>query len=95
MNIHGAPIPLYFDYEVFDIPNNPMTNEEYEVAYYGHHFKDSLEMHKAYANKAPDSYQFKFPPNMNVIEAMQASQKRKRDFFRPFLGMNPVLIERQ
>ena len=38
MNIHGAPIPLYFDYESYDIPINPYTNEEYEVTYYGYRF---------------------------------------------------------
>lgn len=72
INITGAPIPLYFDYEWFDIPVNPLTGEEYDISYYGHRFKDSLEMHKAYANKANDSYKFKFPPNMNVLEAMAA-----------------------
>ena len=79
MNITGAPIPLYFDYEWFDIPINPVTNEEYDVVFYGHRFKDSLEMHKAYANRNNDSYKFKFPPNMNVLEAMSAGQKRKRE----------------
>ena len=28
-NIHGAPIPLHFDYETFEIPTDPFTNEEY------------------------------------------------------------------
>lgn len=49
-NINGAPIPLYFDYESFDIPANPMTNEEYDITFYGNRFKDSIEMHKAFAN---------------------------------------------
>ena len=73
MNITGAPIPLYFDYETFDLPINHLTNEEFDVTYYGNRFKDSLEMHKGYANIVSSdlsSYKFKFPPNMNVIEAM-------------------------
>lgn len=89
MNIHGAPIPLYFDYETFDVVTNPATNEEYDVNYYGCRFKDTLEMHKAYANFSTESYKFKFPPNMNVIEAMQLGQRRKREDPRPFIGINP------
>lgn len=73
MNITGAPIPLYFDYEQFDIPINPLSNGEYGIAFYGHRFKDSLEMHKAFANLKNDSYKFKFPPNMNVLEAMSGA----------------------
>ena len=49
-NVHGAPIPLYFDYESFDIPINSINNKEYDILYYGHRFKDSLEMHRTYAN---------------------------------------------
>ena len=59
------------------MPLNPFNpNEELPITYYGPRFKDSLEMHKAYANKknysdgTDISYRFKFPPNMNVIEAM-------------------------
>ena len=50
MNVSGAPIPLYFDYETFDAPINPQTNTEFSVLYYGNRFRDSLEMHRAYAN---------------------------------------------
>ena len=51
--MHGAPIPLYFNYETYEdcIPINPATEEEYPVTYYGHRFKDSIDMHKAFANK--------------------------------------------
>lgn len=90
MNIHGAPIPLYFDYETFDIPVNPMTNEEYDVSYYGYRFRDSLEMHRTFSNTGPNAYKFKFPPNENVLDAIGATQRRKRqDEERPFVGMNP------
>ncbi len=69
-NVHGAPIPLYFDYESFDdcMPVNPQTQEEYPVAYLGPRFRDSIDLHKAYANKN-SGYRFKFPTNMNLIEA--------------------------
>lgn len=49
--ISGAPIPLYYDYEPFDIPINPLTNEEYDPIYYGPRPKHSLDVHKLYANK--------------------------------------------
>jgi len=98
-NIHGAPIPLYFDYEDMEVPINPQTDEEYPVTYYGPRFRDSLEMHKAFANKTltlPNgdelqTYRFKFPPNMNVIEACMPPKKKLED--RPFLGMNPAIKE--
>jgi len=48
-----------------------MTKEEYDVSFYGTLHQDSHEIHKAFANK-PDSYVFKFPPNMGVIEAMKS-----------------------
>jgi len=94
--VHGAPIPLYFDYETFDVPLQPYSNEELPVSYYGFRFKDSLEMHRMYANQAENNYKFKFPPNQNVIDAIIGSQKRKRkDDDRPFIGMNPLMIQPQ
>jgi hypothetical protein len=33
--ISGAPIPLYYDYEHFEIPINPLINEPYEPIYLG------------------------------------------------------------
>jgi len=49
-------------------------------------------MHKLYANKGPETYKFKFPPNMNVIDAISGSLRRKReDITREFIGMNPIL----
>ena len=33
--IFGAPIPLYYDYEPFEIPVNLSTNKEYEPFYLG------------------------------------------------------------
>jgi hypothetical protein len=73
---------------------NPYSEELMPVTYHGPRFKDSLEMHRAFANKlqeenpsskpnngsgalAMGSYKFKFPPNMNVIDAMQAGQSKK------------------
>ena len=55
-------------------------------------------MHKAFANKTladgRQSYKFKFPQKMNLIEAAQASHKRNHDSeSRPFNGMNPVIAE--
>ena len=62
MTVRGAPIPLYFDYETYDTPVDPITLEEYEITYYGHRFRDSLEMHKCFSNH-DQRYKFRFPPN--------------------------------
>jgi hypothetical protein len=48
--VSGAPIPLYYDYEPFEIPINPITNEEYTPLYLGARPKNSLEVHKLFAN---------------------------------------------
>jgi len=88
--VHGAPIPLYYDYEEFDFPVSPATKEEYPVVYYGPRFKDSLEMHRQFANRS-GSYGFKFPPNMNLIEAITKGARTRPDQPRPFEGMNPEL----
>jgi len=93
----GAPIPLHFDYETFDnyVPVNPATNEEYPVTYYGPRFKDSLEMHKAFANQnfkdGMSSYKFKFPNNMKLFEACSVKKPQQDDEERPFTGMNPII----
>jgi hypothetical protein len=55
-------------------------------------------MHKAFANKSEtlsngeelQTYRFKFPPNMNVIEACMPPKKKSED--RPFTGMNPLIL---
>ena len=76
-DIHGAPIPMYFDYEQNELPTNTETGCDYPIYYLGNRFSDSLDMHQRFANKVkmlgPDeisSYHFKFPPNQNVIDAM-------------------------
>lgn len=82
--VAGAPIPLHFDYEQFEDPRHPLTQEALEPVYLGPRFRDSLEMHRAFANR-PDSYPFAFPPRMNVIEALQGAKRPQR----AFVGMNP------
>jgi len=72
MDVAGAPIPLYYDYEPFVIPINPATCKECEALYMGPRYKHSLAMHKAFANKFDSvhnrmSYTFKEPPNMSLI----------------------------
>jgi len=67
----GAPIPLYYEYEPISIPINPLTNEEFEVLYYGPRPKNSLEMHKLFSNlktQRGTSYPFKFPANMAQLQ---------------------------
>jgi len=48
--ISGAPIPLYYEFEQFSIPINPLTNEEYDPLYLGPRYKHSLAIHKVFAN---------------------------------------------
>ena len=80
--INGAPIPLYYDYETFNVPENPFTKEELTVSYYGPRFNNSMQVHKAFSNKTFDkevesecwnrkSYDFKMPTNSNVLEAIE------------------------
>ena len=83
--ILGAPIPLYYDYETFEVPININTKEEFLVNYLGPRIGNSLDMHKAFANindsekinqqihgisSLAKTYQFKFPPNQNLIDAI-------------------------
>ena len=50
-NLSGAPIPLYYDYEEFVPPINPLTMKPYIPLYYGPRRDNSLDVHKAYAIK--------------------------------------------
>jgi hypothetical protein len=70
-DVAGAPIPLYYDYETFDLPVNPLTGDPYDVIFMGPRYRHSIAMHKAFANKllpnGKPSYSFKEPPNMSLI----------------------------
>lgn len=92
--ISGAPIPLYYDFEPFEVPINPQTNEEYIPVYLGPRHKHSLNVHKMFANKngslGEPTYPFKFPGNLSMIEAIMKSIHRQEEP-REFIGMNPLL----
>ena len=45
-DIHGAPIPLRFDFEGVELPINPNTQDEYPIYYIGKRYADSLTMHR-------------------------------------------------
>ena len=105
-DIHGAPIPMHFDYEQNDLPVSAETGNNLPIYYLGSRFTDSIDMHRRFANKTkmlgPDeipSYSFKFPPNQNVIDAMghQSSQKAKdmanNGVTKMFTGVSPLLTE--
>jgi hypothetical protein len=54
------------------MPLNPLTGTKFEALYLGPRYKHSIAMHKIFANKAlPErgiqSYVFKEPPNMSLI----------------------------
>ena len=106
-DIHGAPIPMHFDFETNELPINMQTQNEFPIYYIGKRYNDSLLMHRQFANKkkmlGPDeipSYHFKFPPHQNVIDAIGDSQKKgsRSNVGGPtkqFSGMNPLLLENQ
>ena len=33
--VHGAPIPLHYDFETYRVPLNPYTNKPYQIMYLG------------------------------------------------------------
>ena len=41
-NVQAAPIPMYFDYETFELPINPLTKLDYPIYFSGERFLDSL-----------------------------------------------------
>ena len=45
-DIHGAPIPMNFDYEANGLPSDPKTGFELPVYYIGRRYNDSLDMHR-------------------------------------------------
>jgi hypothetical protein len=71
LDVTGAPIPLYYDFEPFEMPFNQVTGEYYTALYIGPRYKHSIAMHQAFTNKTlPNSlpsYAFKEPPNMSMI----------------------------
>ena len=92
--VSGAPIPLYYDFVPLDIPTNPLTNDPYDPLYLGPRFKHSLALHKSLANKplpnGHQSYPFKYPLNMGMIESIIKSTHRI-ETPRQFLGMNSIV----
>jgi len=87
--VNGAPIPLYYDYETFEVPENMSTKEPLIVNYYGPRFNNSMQVHKAFANQVLSkevefdswnrkSYEYKIPQNRNVLEAIEQGQKMQK-----------------
>lgn len=48
--LHGAPIPLHYDYEQFQVPKDPTTGKSYMVEYFGPRIQTSHDVHKKFAN---------------------------------------------
>lgn len=82
-DVHGAPIPMNFDYETYEIPQNPETKTCFPVYFYGNRFIDSITMHKSFSNRdfatGADSllpaYFMRFPPQESIINAMIQQNK--------------------
>lgn len=49
--ISGCPIPLYYDFEHFQIPLNPLTKKHYIPLYLGIRIPNSLQVHRIYSNR--------------------------------------------
>ena len=45
-DIHGAPIPMHFDYETNGLPVDSKTGYGFPVYYIGKRYSDSLGMHR-------------------------------------------------
>ena len=48
--LHGAPIPLHYDYEHFKVPINPATQKPFIVQYLGPRMQTSHDVHKKFGN---------------------------------------------
>jgi len=48
--VHGAPIPLHYDFEPFYVPINPATNKPFQVLFLGERIRTSIDVHKKFAN---------------------------------------------
>lgn len=48
--VHGAPIPLHYDFEPFFMPINPATNKPYQALFLGERIRTSIDVHKKFAN---------------------------------------------
>ena len=70
-------------------PVSTGTKEPLIVNYYGPRFNNSMQVHKAFANKVLSkegefdswnrkSYEYKMPQNRNVLEAIEQGQKMQK-----------------
>jgi len=103
--ISGAPIPLYYDYEEFSIPINPVTNKPYVPLYYGPRRDNSLDVHKAFAAKpngqtsflpklydcGPQTGSEEFPFVPYSFKFPRKVPYKKHEADREFTGMNRQL----
>jgi len=60
--INGAPIPLYYDYEVFEEPELDKFNIGPRVVYYGFRPINTHHLHWAFSKPNEGKYWFQFPP---------------------------------
>jgi hypothetical protein len=77
--ISGAPIPLLYNYEPINIPCNPATGKELVPMYYGPRPANSLEVHRAFSNKAqnsdcPDSFRVSKKDKENIPDVPPSGQ---------------------
>ena len=48
--LHGDPIPLYYDFESFTVPKDPLSQKPFLVQYRGPRIQTSYDVHKKFAN---------------------------------------------
>jgi hypothetical protein len=51
-DVTGAPIPMHFDFESFEILRNPSTQTNYPIYYYGKRYQHSITMHRQFSNRS-------------------------------------------
>ena len=77
MVLHGAPIPLRFDYEDNKFLS-ALGSREKDIIFNGFRPPDSLEMHKKYVKlNAENSYPFKFPDPNSILAELQRQSAAK------------------
>lgn len=79
----GAPIPLYYDYETFDEPEDD-DDTGTSVVFYGFRPKNTHVLHKAFAKPDEGKYSFMWPPqNAFSPEPDREEEPREWEGMRP------------
>ena len=87
--VSGAPIPLYYEYEMFEEPEELLSGLM-KVIFYGKRYPDTHKLHRAFSDKRPCEalpnvgYNFTFPPVGIPFPNIERTEDPP-----PFDGMRP------